>query len=100
MSLLSLCKAIREAWDTLFVSRHTLFLEAENARLRATVAKLQIDLADTRLPITPPAANKDDLSKVPQKTGGFQFWDGDIRLKKRAEMFPAEVEALQEIANV
>jgi hypothetical protein len=100
MTLLSIAVAIREAWDALFVSRHTLWLEAENTRLRAQVAKLEIDLKDVRLPIQAAPANKEDLSKVPQKTGGFQFWDADIRTTKRKEIFANELEAPQETANV
>lgn len=96
MTLLSIATAIREAWDALFVSRHTLFLEAENSRLRAQVAKLGIDLSNTRLPIQTAPANKEDLSKIPQRAQGFQFWDADIRAVKRKEMF----EEAQETADV
>lgn len=91
MSLLSIATAIRAAWDAIFVSRHTLWLEAENSRLRAQVAKLEIDLKDTRLPIQAAPANKEDQKNVPQQTGGFQFWDAELRTKKRNELFPEEV---------
>lgn len=91
MTLLSLSQAIRAAWDALFVSRHTLFLEAENSRLRAQLVKLEMDLKETRLPIQAPSAGKEDNAKVPQQVGGVQFWDAPLRAKQRAEIFAEEL---------
>jgi len=91
MTLLRIATAIRAAWDALFVSRHTLFLEAENSRLRAQVGKLEIDLGNTRLPITAPAVNKEDFKKVPQRVGGQVYWDAEIRSVKRNEIFADEL---------
>jgi len=104
MTLLSIALSIREAWDALFVSRLTLFLEAENARLRAQVVHLQLKIDDFGKPIQAAPANKEDIGKVPQRTGGFQFWDADLAKMKRKELFATELpeveENVQETVNV
>jgi hypothetical protein len=92
VNLLSIATAIRAAWDALFVSRHTLWLEAENARLRAQVGKLEMDIQNSRLPLLAAPAHKQDFKKIPQQVGGQVFWDADVRAAKRAELFADEKE--------
>jgi hypothetical protein len=102
MTLLDIAKAVREAWDALFVSRHTLFLEAENSRLRAQILHHESRMAQVNLPIMATSAKKEDWAKIPQRVGGESFWTAEVRAAKRAEIFAEELQepVAQETANV
>jgi hypothetical protein len=96
MSFLEFCQRVRACWDALFLSRYVKFLEADNARLRAQVGRLEITIGEFNQPIVATPANNEDFKKIPQSVGGSHFWDSDIRKTVRQREFAGELEQPKE----
>jgi hypothetical protein len=97
MTILEFCKRVRACYDALFLSRYVAFLEADNARLRAQVGRLEITISEFRQPITPTPANQEDFKKIPQAVGGTPFWDLTIQRKVREREFAEELKEPEKV---
>ena len=67
MTALEVCERVRACWDALFRARYVQFLEAENARLRLKLERLELrSLAFPGESAASPARNPDMPFAVPR----------------------------------